>query len=330
MAVITISREPGALGEEIAARVAGHLGFLLVDKARLTQLWSEIDLDEAKLAKIDEEIPTRDWRVDPETEAWVKTLPDLVAQFAEEHDLVVLGRGAQGLFRNRPGTLHVRIVASRQFRIRQLQTLEGLSALEARRRIRNLEIQRARYLRFLYGLNWANPCLYDLTLRMDRLSIDEALNLIVTAVDEMKLLQVPKRQIVEDLLPETPERRMSGRFVNAAEREFAHFLEFYRIPYEYEPRTFPLEVDAEGKIIEAFTPDFYLPEQDLYIELTTMKQSLVTRKNRKVRKLRRLYPEVNIRIFYQRDFYSLLAKFDLLSSKSDTTGNTVGNEPGRP
>ena len=326
MAVITISREPGALGEEIAARVAGQLGFLLVDKARLLQLWHEIDLDETKLARVDERIPSEEQVIDPETEAWVKPLPDLVAQLAEEHDLVVIGRGAQGLFRDRPGTLHVRIMASRPFRIQQLRTLEGLSVPEARRHSRDLERERARYLRFLYRLNWADPALYDLTLRMDRLSIEQALNLIVAAVHEMKLLQVPRRQIVEDLLPEAPERRSRGQFVNAAEREFAHFLEFYRIPYAYEPRTFPLETNAEGKIVEAFTPDFYLPEQDLYIELTTMKQSLVTRKNRKVRKLRRLYPEVNIRIFYQRDFYTLLAKYGLSVDKAKGKGEASGTE----
>jgi cytidylate kinase len=322
MAVITISREPGALGEEIAARVAGHLGFLLVDKAHLTQLWTEIDLDEDQLARVDEKIPAEKRGVGPETEAWVKLLPDLVAQLAEEHDLVVIGRGAQGLFRDRPGTLHVRVVATRQFRIRQLQTVEGLSALEARRQIRSLEVQRARYLRFLYRLNVADPCLYDLTIRMDRLSFEQALNLIVAAVDEMKLLQVPKRHIVESLLSEAPERQTGQRFANAAESKFARFLEFYRIPYEYEPRTFPLETNAEGKVVEAFTPDFYLPDQDLYIELTTMRQSLVTRKNRKVRKLRRLYPEVNIRIFYQRDFYRLLAKYGLLTEPSQGASDT--------
>jgi cytidylate kinase len=317
MAVITISREPGALGEELAARVAGLLGFSLVDKARLAQLWSEIDLDQAKLARVDEEIPFKDRVVDPETEACVRLVPDLIAQLAEEHDLVIIGRGAQGLFRNRPGTLHVRLVAPLPFRVQQLQTHEGLSAREARRRIRDLETQRTHYLRFLYRLKWADPSLYDLTLRMDRLSIGQALNLIVAAVDEMKLLKVSKMEIVRDLLPETPERRSSGRFANAAEKEFARFLEFYGIPYEYEPRTFTLETNAEGKIAEAFTPDFYLPEQDLYIELTTMKQSLVTRKNRKVRKLRRLYPDVNIRIFYQRDFYSLLAKYGMLAQGAD-------------
>jgi hypothetical protein len=145
------------------------------------------------------------------------------------------------------------------------------------------------------------------------------LNLILAAVDEAKIRQVPRSRIVEGLLHETIEPRENGPFANTAEEEFARFLEFYRIAYEYEPRSFPLETDAEGNITEAFTPDFYLPEQDRYIELTTMKQSLVTRKNRKVRKLRRLYPDVNIRIFYQRDFYHLMAKYGILADKAAKT-----------
>jgi len=319
MAVITISREPGAFSKEIAARLAGKLGFVLVDKVRLAQLWSEADLDEASLESVDEWIPSDEPITDPETEATIKLLPDLIAQLAEEQDLVIIGRAAQGLFRNLPGTLHVRLVAPRGFRVQQLQAQEGTSAREARRRIKTLEMQRARYLRFLYRLNRDDPCLYDLTLRVDRLSIEQALNLILAAVDEVNIRQVPRSQIVEDLSHETIEPRENGPFANAAEEEFARFLEFYHIAYEYEPRTFPLETDAEGKIIEAFTPDFYLPEQDRYIELTTMKQSLVTRKNRKVRKLRRLYPDVNIRIFYQRDFYHLMAKYGILADKAAGT-----------
>lgn len=324
MAVITISREPGAGGEEIAARLAGKLGFLLVDKMHLARLWREIDLDEAKLSSVDELIPFDEHALDGETEACARLLPDLLAQLAEEHDLVIIGRGAQGLFRDRPGTLHVRIVASRDFRVRQLQDKEGIAVREARRQIRRLEDQRSRYVRVLYQLNWAAPVLYDLVLRMDRLSIDHAMKLVVAAVEEMRLLRVPKWQIVENLLPEIAEQRGEGPFVNEAEREFAHFLEFYRIPFEYEPRTFVLDTDEEGRTVEAFTPDFYLPEQNLYIELTTMKQSLVTRKNRKVRKLRRLYPEVNIRIFYQRDFLSLLAKFGLLNNDSGKGAGAPG------
>src|SRR3954454_11631714 len=73
------------------------------------------------------------------------------------------------------------------------------------------------------------------------------------------------------------------RFVNAAELECAKVLDYYGVPWEYEPRTFVLEQDEDGRVLEAFTPDFYLPEQDLYLEITVMKQALVTRKNRKLR-----------------------------------------------
>lgn len=317
MAVVTISRQPDVFGEEVAARLAGKLGFMLVDDARLAQLWREADLDEGALAGIDERLPCADPGMDPETEASLKLLPDLIAQLAEEYDLVLVGRGGQGLFRNRAGTLHVHLIAPRPFRVRQRQVHDDVPAREAGRRIRELEEQRACYLRFLYGLNWRDPHLYDLILRMDRISVDQAVELIAAAVETTGIRHVPREQIVKDLLPETAEGRGNGRFVNEAEAEFAHFLEFYRIPYEYEPRTFVLETDAEGRVAEAFTPDFYLPEQDLYIELTTMQQSLVTRKNRKVRKLRRLYPNINIRIFYQRDFYRLMAKFGLLAENAE-------------
>lgn len=319
MAVITISREPGALGEELAARVAGQLGFVLVDKARLAQLWNEIDLDDASLGSVDEAIPSGEREMDSETDASIKLLPDLIVQLAEEHDLVVIGRGAQVLFRNRPGAFHVRVIGSRHFRVQNLQAQEGISAREARQRLKELENQRIRYLRFLYRANWKDPCLYDLALRMDRLSIEQAKNLILAAIEETKICQVSRRQIVENLLPEDIERREYGRFANASEEEFASFLEFYGIPFDYEPRSFTLETNERGEVVEAFAPDFYLSDQDLYIELTTMKQSLVTRKNRKVRKLRRLYPEINLRIFYQRDFYRLMAKFGLLAEKADMT-----------
>jgi hypoxanthine phosphoribosyltransferase len=101
------------------------------------------------------------------------------------------------------------------------------------------------------------------------------------------------------------------RFANRAELECAKILDFYGVPWEYEPRTFVLETDEDGRCIEAFTPDFYLPEQDLYLEVTVMKQSLVTRKNRKLRKLRTRYPEVNAKLFYKRDLERLAERLSV-------------------
>ena|SRR5437764_11916996 len=100
-------------------------------------------------------------------------------------------------------------------------------------------------------------------------------------------------------------------FANDAERDCARIFDFHGIPWDYEPRTFPLELAEDGTIVEAFTPDFYLPEQDLYLEITTMKQSLVTKKNRKMRRLRELYPDVRIKLFYKRDVEALAMKYDL-------------------
>lgn len=63
--------------------------------------------------------------------------------------------------------------------------------------------------------------------------------------------------------------------------------------------------------MQAFSPDFYLPAYDLFIEITTLNQKLVTKKNRKVRRLNELHPEVSVRIFYQRDYLNLLVKYGL-------------------
>ncbi len=98
-------------------------------------------------------------------------------------------------------------------------------------------------------------------------------------------------------------------FAHPSEEEFARILDFYHIAWEYEPRAFAVEWDDEGNVVKSFTPDFYLTEHDLYIELTTLKQSLVTKKNRKVRRLRELYPEINIKVLYASDFRKLIEKF---------------------
>lgn len=103
----------------------------------------------------------------------------------------------------------------------------------------------------------------------------------------------------------------SVRFAHNSERQFAKLLDFYSIAWEYEPRTFVLEWDRDGQPQQAFSPDFYLPAYDLFIEITTMNQRLVTKKNRKARRLRELHPDVRIKVFYQRDYLNLLVKYGL-------------------
>jgi len=101
------------------------------------------------------------------------------------------------------------------------------------------------------------------------------------------------------------------RFAHNSERQFAKLLDFYAIEWDYEPRTFTLESDRDGKPVQAFTPDFYLPTYDLYIEITTLNQRLVTKKNRKARRLQELHPDVRVKVLYQRDYLGLLVKYGL-------------------
>ena len=100
-------------------------------------------------------------------------------------------------------------------------------------------------------------------------------------------------------------------FAHHSERQFARLLDFYAIAWEYEPTSFDIDFDAGGAAVARFTPDFYLPAYDLYIEITTLNQNLVTKKNRKVRRLRERYPEVKCKVFYQRDYLSLVRKYGL-------------------
>jgi len=116
-------------------------------------------------------------------------------------------------------------------------------------------------------------------------------------------------------------------FAHPTEEAFARILDYYGIEWEYEPRTFVLERDDNGNIAAGFSPDFYLPMQDLYVELTTRRPNLVTSKNRKVRRLQELYPDVNIKLFKRRDIRDLMIKYGLDQHAEPILGTEAQEEP---
>jgi hypoxanthine phosphoribosyltransferase len=115
------------------------------------------------------------------------------------------------------------------------------------------------------------------------------------------------------------------QFSHPSEAEFASLLDYYGIPWQYEPRTFVLIEDDEGNPVEAFSPDFYLPEQDLYVETTTLRQKLITKKNRKIRRLRERYPDINIKLFTRKDFRTLLAGWGMIDRHDELIGQAALN-----
>jgi hypothetical protein len=112
-------------------------------------------------------------------------------------------------------------------------------------------------------------------------------------------------------------------FAHGSETEMARILDFYEVRWEYEPRTFPILWNLDGDVVESFSPDFYLPDLDLFLEMTTLKQRLVRKKNRKLRRLRELYPDIRIKLFYARDFRAMMLKYGRLAL-ADSMSGTLG------
>src|SRR4029077_20973822 len=115
-------------------------------------------------------------------------------------------------------------------------------------------------------------------------------------------------------------------FPHPREEEVARTLDFYRIRWEYEPHTFPIQWNLDGAVVESFSPDFWLPDLDLYLEMTTLRQKLVRKKNRKLRRVLELYPDLRVKLFYARDFRALMLKFGrlaLVEELSGTSGHLV-------
>ncbi|MEI6157435.1 MAG: cytidylate kinase family protein [Atribacterota bacterium] len=294
--IITISRETESLGDEIALRLAEVLGFELVDRESVSSLL---------LSSGYEDLPES---IDKEKFlSWAISVRDVVVKRAHHRPVVFLGRGGQKIFESEPDAFHVLIITSPEMRLQRTMEKYRQDEVTASHILVELDRKREKFLLETMGANWKDPVMYHLVLNTAFYPVERACETIMEA---MKNVVVPVRHAEQPTLFENLD--FGGKkvdFVHPSEEEFARILDFYGIRWLYEPRQFPLEWDNEGNVIEAFSPDFYLLDFDLFIELTTQKQKLVWRKNRKVRRLRELYPQVKIKVIYSRDYTHLLRKF---------------------
>lgn len=127
------------------------------------------------------------------------------------------------------------------------------------------------------------------------------------------------------------------RFAHPVEETIARILDYYGVEWVYEPRTFPLEWDDDGNVTLAFSPDFYLPQQDLYLELTTLRPQLIRHKNRKMRRMQELYPEINIKMLKRQDIRDMMIKFGLedearafMGTAAQADGSTLSEDSTTP
>ena len=311
MALVTVSGEPGCRADQVARIAAQQLGWELVSAGRMRRL-------------IDEEF--RATAPVPDA-ALPLLLLSVVARLAGQHHLVVSAGATDELTARRfPGLLRVRLTAPEPWRVGAIMIDRRLDRPAARALLHEMEAEEkaARKRRRLRVATRSHD--FDLVLNAASMDVEAAARTIASTAASFglplmeKLTPAAEAQIIfqarlelakHGIVP--PDRVAPARapFSHPSEGIFANLLDFYRIDWEYEPRSFPIQWDKDGRVLEAFTPDFYLPEFDLYVELTTMKQALVTKKNRKIKLLQQMYPSVNIRVFYQKDIQNLIFKHGL-------------------
>ncbi len=308
MGVITISREFGSGGETIARLVAEKTRFLLVNKETITQGLAEHGI-EKPAPRLESAIS--DDKLKEETHRYIEAMHDYIYDLAIRNNLVILGRGGSILFRDYPPALHVRVIATFTHRVQRVAKLYSLNAETAVRIVKEQDRDTCKYYRQLFDVNWTNLRSYDLVLNTEKMGFEDAADIIISAyrihAEPRALKDGPAGIEFEDRMFGAPEEE-AEHFMHPSEEEFARMLDFYRIRWEYEPKTFMLEWDSEGNVVEAFSPDFYLVDQDLYVELTTQKPKQAWRKSRKIRRMKELYPDVNVRLIDKKGFESLLIK----------------------
>jgi hypothetical protein len=230
-----------------------------------------------------------------------------------------------------PLVLRAGIVATEARRIGNLMIDHRLERPAARKLLLSLDLESKRKRRARFGRSGAVASAFDIVLNNERMDASEMADVLRAAVqarglETQGLLSASAEAQIQfqtrfqlarhGIVPAGHASLKRAVFGHPSEEMFANLLDFYRIQWQYEPRSFPLQWDKDGNVVEAFTPDFYLPEFDQYVELTTMKQTLVTRKNRKIKLLRAIYPHVNIQVFYQKDFQDLVFKYGLRMAAS--------------
>lgn len=316
MAILTISRQIGSMGDEIAQTLADRMGWALLNRdIMLDRVFSSV-CDETEMYRLRESAKFfLNQRKDNPKETYLDYLTDHLLSLAGKESVIFVGFGSQILFSDHEEALHVRLMAPDETRIDRVRKLYNCQPEDAEKIMTTSDRKHKRFVSAIYGADLTDCRLYNMTINTSGLSVDEACAAITALLREKEArLKIARESIKTDTVNNLTEKPV---FKNPSEIEFARILDMYHIEWLYEPRTFPIEWDAEGNITQAFSPDFYLTQFDTYIELTTMNQKYVTQKNRKARRVRELYPGTNVKIVYKKDFQSLIERFSAIAGNQD-------------
>ncbi len=200
--IVTISRQFGAGGSEVARRVAAALGWRLVDNEVINQVAREAGLPPEEVARKEERAPGFGERL---TRALARAVPELFPQPAEVPEpeearlvratervvanltaggkVVIVGRAAPAVLSHRDA-IHVRVVASKGHRLKATMERLGIDEAAARQELEDTDSARARYHKQYYGRDWNDPVNYDVVLNTETIGLEGAARVIVGLVKE--------------------------------------------------------------------------------------------------------------------------------------------------
>ena len=300
--VITISRQPFSCGDDIAKALSEALGIELITRDKLLGEFLPDGLfpHDINMLKNSAKYYLKPYK---KNQSFLSYISKSLHDFSKDGSFILLGFGSSMMFANDEDSLHIRIIAPKQKRIKNVMQNYSLSEDEAEQTLINADKKQRRFITTLFGADVTDPAHYDIVINTKALLAQEAANAVLSVINDKK--QEEQEPAAEPL---QNGKGLVAELKNDAETEFAKLLNMYGIAWKYEPKTFPIEWDSDGNVTSAFRPDFYLTDFDTFIELTTMQQRYVTQKNKKVKMLKKLYPNVNIKIVYKKDFHSLVER----------------------
>lgn len=345
MPIITVAREAASFGDELAERLARKTGYPLINFDRMIDLFLKPIASDHERQML--ETSTK-FFFEPisqgEQTNFKSYLEGAIKEWAKTNDAIMLGCAGERFLTGNPRAIHLKIIADNKIKeqrmiqaqsqyriyrnylaqnkefhtsinsIRELIFLERfispqqIVSLKANDLQSRIDRQYRKLSSTLFHGKQAKDDDFHLILNTGLLSLENCLSLTACLIEEYRIRRRLEKQTDSSIL----QTRNSDlpNFKNESESEFARLLNLYHIDWRYEPKFFPVEWDKDKNVTMAFSPDFYLPKFDVYLELTTMNQKYVTAKKRKLEKLRELYPGVNVKIIYKRDFMSLLERFN--------------------
>ncbi|NLB20072.1 MAG: cytidylate kinase-like family protein [Clostridium sp.] len=305
MLLITISRQTGSQGNEIAELLSKKLDIPIITRAWALKEWLPEIANKHELHMLTES-PSYYLNTSTDGITFAQYLEDKLIDYVSDQSAIIMGMGSQIILSNNPSALHVKIMASFDVRRKRIMKSHHLLEEDAERIIEITDRKHRRYINTIFKKDWSDPLLYHLTMNTDSLSIEQSASMLSYLVENLETIPRESKAL------EGENSKKPVVFQHPSEEEFAKILDMHGLEWEYEPRTFPIKWDAEGNIIQAFSPDFYLPKFDTYIELTTMNQKYTSVKKKKAELLKKLYPGTNINIVFKNDFHTLIERFGMM------------------